>query len=159
MKILVTAASKHGSTGEIADAIAAQLGKHGLDVVRADPDAVDVLTGFDGVVLGSAVYAGHWLKPALEFAERHAAELDRLPVWLFSSGPIAGKPTDEAPPPGTIEARSYRVFAGRLDRSLLGFGERTIAKAVRAPDGDFRDWVAVGAWADEIAATLTLAGV
>ena len=37
-----------------------------------------------------------------------------------------------------------------LDRTKLGFGERMMVKAVKAPDGDFRDWNAISAWADEI---------
>jgi hypothetical protein len=43
---------------------------------------------YDAVVLGSAVYAGHWLKPARALADRCAAALRARPVWLFSSGPV-----------------------------------------------------------------------
>ena len=52
------------------------------------------------------------------------------------------------------DARGYVtgvVFFGALDRSKLSFGERMIVKAVRAPDGDYRNWDDVGAWADGIA--------
>jgi menaquinone-dependent protoporphyrinogen oxidase len=40
-------------------------------------------------------------------------------------------------------------------------GERLVVAAVRAPDGDFRDWEALTAWAKEIAGELrpvTVAG-
>jgi menaquinone-dependent protoporphyrinogen oxidase len=93
-RVLVTAASRHGSTHEIADALARGLqeaaGDRGLTAAtlhaenRPDPSA------FDAVVLGSGVYGGSWLEPARELAHRHAAVLRARPLWLFSSGPIGG---------------------------------------------------------------------
>jgi len=50
--------------------------------------------------------------------------------------------------------RDHRIFAGRTDRSQLGFAERAIMLAVRAPEGDFRDWEAIERWADGIADAL-----
>ena len=49
------------------------------------------------------------------------------------------------------DPREHRVFFGALDREKLSFSERMIVKAVKAPDGDFRDWDAINGWADEIA--------
>lgn len=46
------------------------------------------------------------------------------------------------------------MFAGKIDKSQLGFTERAIMIAVSAPDGDFRDWDAIGQWADTIADAL-----
>jgi menaquinone-dependent protoporphyrinogen oxidase len=83
-----------------------------------------------------------------------------MPVWLFSSGPIGDPPkpvedpVDAQPLVELVGARGHRVFAGDLDRSRLGFAERAIVAAVRAPDGDFRPWPEIEAWAREIAAAL-----
>ena len=151
MRILVTAASKHGATDEIADAIAHRLGEYGIDVERRDPDEIGELDAYDGVVLGSAVYAGHWLKPALDLAEEHALELKDRPVWLFSSGPIGGKPAEGPDLPVGLTFSSHHVFGGKIDRTKLSLGERAVAKLVRAPDGDFRDWAEVDDCADAIA--------
>jgi hypothetical protein len=52
-------------------------------------------------------------------------------------------------------ARGHRVFPGRLEKHLLGIGERAVVTAMRAPVGDFRDWEAVRAWAEEIAEEMT----
>jgi menaquinone-dependent protoporphyrinogen oxidase len=82
-------------------------------------------------------------------------------VWLFSSGPVGRPPTPDGDPVDVADlirrtgAREHHVFSGRLDRSTLGFVERTVSRAVHAPEGDFRDWVEVRAWADHIAAELT----
>ena len=52
-------------------------------------------------------------------------------------------------------SREHEVFAGRLVRARLGFAERAIVAALRAPEGDFRDWAAVRAWADAITEAVT----
>jgi len=157
MRVLVTAASKHGSTGEIAGVIAEVLGGRGLETVVTPPEEVDDVAAFDAVVLGSAVYAGRWMRSARELVERAADDLAARPVWLFSSGPIGEPPRPEEDPVDVAEivestsARDHRVFAGRLERSRLGFGERAVVAALRAPDGDFRDWDEIRGWATAIA--------
>lgn len=72
MKILVAAASKHGATSEIAVSIGETLLQRGFDVAVSPAEQVNGVNGYDAVVLGSAVYAGHWLKPALELVEAPA---------------------------------------------------------------------------------------
>lgn len=160
MRVLVTAASKHGATAEIADRIAEVLGRRGLDVAVAPPDRVEDPRDFDALVVGSAVYAGHWLAPARDLVERIGGTLGAMPVWLFSSGPIGDPPKPDEEPIDVADgmealgARGHVLFAGRLDKSLLGFGERAIVTALRAPEGDFRDWTAIEAWAGSIATEL-----
>jgi len=160
MKILVTVASKHGSTGEIGEIIAGVLRDAGDEVISQVPEAVHDVNGFDAVVIGSAIYAGRWLQPARALVDRQAVELARRPVWVFTSGPIGDPPmpaaeSDEAVDIATcLRARDHRTFAGRLDRSQLGFMERTVTRALKAPEGDFRDLDAIRGWADEIATAL-----
>ena len=160
MQVLVSAASKHGATAEIADHIGAILRERGLGVTVERPEDVGSLDGYGAVVLGSGVYAGHWLKDAKALADRVAA-CDPLPrVWLFSSGPLGDPPKPDEDPVDVAkvtEALSpvdHRLFAGKIDKNELGLGERAIMVAVRAADGDFRDWEEIAAWADEIAAAL-----
>ncbi len=160
MRVLVTAASRHGATYEIADRIGETLAARGLDVTVAPPEQVDEYGGYDAIVLGSAVYAGHWLKEARLLADRLAADAARPQVWLFSSGPIGDPPKPDEDPVDVslifeaVAARDHKVFAGRLEKARLGFGEKAIMVALRAPEGDFRDWEAISGWADEIADAL-----
>ena len=165
MRVLVTSATRHGATGEIADAIAAGLERRGVDADSRPVSDVQGLDAYDAIVLGSAVYMGRWLPPARDFAARHATELGSRPVWLFSSGPLG--PADHLAPAGApsgidvlvsaTAARGHRTFAGRLDADGLGLAERLVARAVHAPYGDSRDWEAIDAFAGEIAAELTTA--
>ena len=50
MKVLLTAASQHGATTEVAEAIARRLKADGLEVVCKPPQDVDSLEGFDAVI-------------------------------------------------------------------------------------------------------------
>lgn len=161
MKILVTAASRHGATREIAEAIAARLTERGHAPTVTEAVDVTDLDGFDAVVLGSAIYAGRWLGPARELVDRLADQLATRPVWLFSSGPIGDPPQPDEDPAEVadvieaIGARGHQRFAGKLDRTELGWVERGVVRALKAPEGDFRDWPAIEAWTDEIAYWLT----
>lgn len=160
MKVLVTAASKHGATAEIAAAIGERLSQRGFDVTVAAPEQVEGVDGYDAVVLGSGVYAGHWLKPAIELVERAGDALGVRPVWLFSIGPIGDPPKPDEDPVDVSKirtatnARGHRIFAGKLDKTKLGFGERAMVVAFRAPFGDFRDWDEIAEWATTIADAL-----
>jgi menaquinone-dependent protoporphyrinogen oxidase len=124
-------------------------------------EQVSCLAGFDAVVLGSAVYMGHWLAPARDLAERLGREAAGRPVWLFSSGPLGDPPkpeqdpVDVAPLVAATGARAHRVFAGRLMRSQLSFPERAVTAALRVADRDDRDWTRIAEWAHQIAAALS----
>lgn len=123
MRVLVTAASRHGATTEIADAIGAALREAGLETSVVPPDEVLTLAGYDAVVLGSAVYMGRWLDPAKQFAARNGAALAARPVWLFSCGPIGDppKPTEEpVDVAGIREATGARATTGSSRASSTG---------------------------------------
>lgn len=160
MNVLVSAASKHGATAEIAEAIGKVLTTHGHAVSVLAPDEVMDVEGFGAVVLGSAVYAGHWLRPAKDLIERCQPALVALPVWTFSSGPLGDPPKPDEDPVDVTDVLSavntteHELFAGRLDSDKLGFAERAVTKALRAPTGDFRDWEAIKGWAARIAQEL-----
>ena len=159
MRVLVTAASRHGATYEIAEAIAAGLGQRGVGAEARPAGGIEAIDGYDAVVIGSAVYVGRWLEPARDLVDAQAAALAGLPVWLFSSGPLGppdslkpeGDPVDVADLMAASSALEQRVFAGRRDKKLLGVGEKAVVIAVRAPEGDFRDWEAIDGFAGEIA--------
>ena len=160
MKVLVSVASRHGASFEIAEAISATLAGAGFQTAVLPPDAVTSLEGYDAVILGSCVYVGHWMDSAVNLVERFSKEIAARPVWLFSSGPIGHEPMPGDEPVDVAEliaatgAREHRVFAGRCDRSRLGLGEKVLLTAVRAPEGDFRRWDEIRAWAAEIATAL-----
>lgn len=160
MLVLIAVASRHGSTREIADAIAEVLVAAKFEVEVADPDDVEDLSPYGAVVLGSSVYVGRWAASARAMVDRHAAGLAVRPTWLFSSGPLgtppvpAGDPEEVLALVSRLRARDHKTFAGRLERSELAMAERAVVAVVRATYGDFRVWPEIEAWANGIAAEL-----
>ncbi|TVR94662.1 MAG: flavodoxin [Trueperaceae bacterium] len=161
MRVLIVYASKYGSTGEVASAIEEVLTTRGKHVDTHDALSAPAPTGYDAVIVGSGVYVGSWLKAAASYLETHAEALRERPVWLFGVGPLgfddpqpAGDP-DQAPTlVERVAARAYVTFTGALDRSRLSLVDRMITRVVKAPDGDFRDWGAIRAFAHDVADAL-----
>jgi menaquinone-dependent protoporphyrinogen oxidase len=165
MTVLVTAASKHGATREIAKEIARVLDEHGVPTECVDIEEVTDLSSYEAYVVGSGIYLGNWLKNARRFLDTHAAELAQSPTWLFASGSIVGEPPVADDPdalrPGlaerlveTTHAREHKLFAGKLDTSTLGLLERGAVRGAKAREGDHRDWDEIERWAEEIAGQL-----
>lgn len=160
MKVLVTAASKHGSTTEIADAIASRLRIDGVEVDRFDPESVQSVSDYDAVVVGSAVYMRQWMEPARAFVKRFHAQLRKIPTWGFSVG-MSGVPkraNQDSKKIGPVFPdsvfRHTAAFAGRYDPSRLSLRERSVARIAGALEGDYREWSEVESWADMIAKDL-----
>jgi menaquinone-dependent protoporphyrinogen oxidase len=157
MRVLVTTASKHGSTDEIGRAIAEALADKGVETGVLAPEDVISVHRYDAVIMGSAVYAGRWMTSMKRMAHRLAPELTERPVWLFSSGPVGDPPlpdedpADVAPMMEATGARDHVVFAGKLDKDALNFAERAIVAAFKVSEGDYRDWDEIRKWAAGIA--------
>lgn len=164
-RVLVSAAGRHGSTAEIAESIAKTLRENGIDADCTPPEQVEVTSDYDAFVIGSALYAGHWLDEAVDFCKRLGPDLEGRPVWLFSSGPVGppdGKFTKQmwTDPVDLDEARRvtgsdrHRMFAGKLVRSKLSRPQRAALFFVKRLDGDYRDWQEVTSFAEEVATAL-----
>src|SRR5579859_2555464 len=85
MSILVTYASKHGSTREIAERIAGKLRQRGKEVAIRPMEDVEQLASYEALVIGSPIYYGSWMKEATAWVHRNLAVLTARPVWLFSA--------------------------------------------------------------------------
>jgi menaquinone-dependent protoporphyrinogen oxidase len=165
IKVLVTYATKHGATAEIAEKIGEILTAEGLQTDVLPVKQARDLAPYTAVILGSAVYVGRWRKEAVKFLEDHEEALAERDVWLFSSGPTGeGDPVELLQgwqfPEGQqevadrIQPHEIVVFHGELDVEDLNFIEKRMIKMVQAPTGDFRDWAGITAWATAVAEAL-----
>ena len=165
--VLVTYATKYGSTRDVAEAIAARLRERGVTIdVRAAGD-VDSLGGYDAVVFGGALYFFRLRREGRRFLSHHRKALSEMPVAVFGMGPIedteeqymgARKHLDKSLAKNqSISPVAVAVFGGVLDPTGLRFPDANPAMK-KLPPSDLRDWEAIGAWADTLPEALGLVG-
>jgi menaquinone-dependent protoporphyrinogen oxidase len=160
MKVLVAHGSKMGGTEEIAYAVGQKLTMLGHAITVAAADEARHASGYDAVVIGSSLYAGRWNGGCVRLLKQLVRAGFTGPVWLFHSGPLGDEAEVAQPFPkgvGTLasklDVRGMGTFGGRLEEHPRGFIARAMAKEL---SGDWRDWDAIAAWAEEIAATLDM---
>jgi menaquinone-dependent protoporphyrinogen oxidase len=160
-KVLVTYASKYGSTGGVADAIGKELCSKDVTSDVALISNAGNIGSYQGVVIGSAIYMGKWMSEAVDFVKKNKDTLRQMPVAYFLVCMTLSKPTEEnrakvlsymdpilkAVP--QIKPVGIGTFAGALDYDNLSWLNKKILKSKGTPEGDFRDWKAIQAWARE----------
>lgn len=152
--ILVAYATKHGSTREVAEALAQTLREQGVSVETFTAAQVDDVTLYDGVVLGGSLYMGRWHPDALRFLRRHGRALRTRPVAVFAMGPRTADDHELAESRAQLEHSLARVpgfqpvaeevFGGVVDPAKLRFPFN------RIPASDARDWDAIRRWGREL---------
>jgi menaquinone-dependent protoporphyrinogen oxidase len=163
-KILVTYASRAGSTAGVAEAIGQTLTDSGAQVEVRPMKEVQDLAPYGAVVAGSAIQAGQWLPEALQFMQTHQAALARKPFAAFLVCMTLAMPNNKyqeqvadwlKPVRALVKPVSEGLFAGALDISKIpSFGDRlkfrlSVAFGVWS-EGDHRDWNAIRAWAADL---------
>jgi menaquinone-dependent protoporphyrinogen oxidase len=152
--ILVAYASKHGSTQEVAESIAASLRAQMLQTDVRPAAEVEDLGEYGGVVLGGGIYIGQWHRDARRFVKRFEHELGALPVAVFALGPVDDEPEHVAGSEKQfrhalgklpVEPVATHLFGGAIDPQKLRFPFNHL------PAADIRDWDEVRRWAEDLA--------
>ena len=162
--ILVTYASKAGSTGGVAQAIGQSLADGSAQVVVRPMREVSDLSPYQAVVAGSAIRAGRWLPEARQFVQNHQAALAQKPFAAFLVCLTLAQPSADAlqkaaayldPVRALVKPASEGLFAGVVDFGKLpvvpeGLIMRAILASSHMEAGDYRDWNAIRAWAVDL---------
>jgi menaquinone-dependent protoporphyrinogen oxidase len=161
-KILITYASRTGSTAGVAEAIGRTLAESGLQVDVRPMSAVTDLAPYRAVVAGSAVQNRQWLPEAVEFMQAHRSALAGKPCALFLvCMTLAMRMGDYRqqvaawlePVRRLVKPVSEGLFAGVLDiGKISSAGDRfkfrlSVLLGVWS-EGDHRDWNAIRSWAE-----------
>ena len=169
-KILVTYASRAGSTAEVAQAIGKTLAENGAQVDVIPMNDVQDLAPYRAVVAGSAIRKSKWLPEAAQFIQTHRAELAQKRFAEFTVCiTLAMSNTEQyrsvvakwvEPVRAQVKPLSEGYFAGRLDFSKLPVNPDTLQLRLAValhifPREDRRDWNAIRAWAESIRPMLT----
>ncbi|MCO6451646.1 MAG: flavodoxin domain-containing protein [Caldilineales bacterium] len=167
-KILVTYATFTGATAGVAQAIGQTLAAGGAQVDVLPMDEATDLAPYQAIVAGSAIQGGKWLPEAMEFLQAHRAELSRKPFASFlvcmTMVLTKGEVTEQVqgmmqPVRALVRPVREGYFAGALDLSKipsfwnrLGFRISIILGIWK--EGDYRNWDAIHAWAEELRSQL-----
>jgi menaquinone-dependent protoporphyrinogen oxidase len=164
-RILVTYASRTGSTSEVAEAIARTLADDGAHVDVVPMNNVKDLSSYQAVVAGSAIRGSKWLPEAMQFIQTHQSTLAQKKVALFTvcitmamknaENYRAGVMSWIAPVRALVKPLSEGLFAGRLDFSKLPLNKDTLMLRLTValgifPRGDHRDWNSIRSWAESL---------
>jgi menaquinone-dependent protoporphyrinogen oxidase len=161
-KMLVTYASRYGSTQEVAATMVATLRDRGHRVDFMHMPRVRTLEGYHAIVLGAPIYIGRWHQDAREFLERHRDGLRRRPVAVFALGPIHNDEQEVKTSRTQLDTElaqfpwfkpvAVAMFVGRYEPARLRFRHRMLAALPASPlhgvpATDLRDWDAIRDWA------------
>jgi menaquinone-dependent protoporphyrinogen oxidase len=160
VKVLVAYATRYGSTQEVAEAVAAELGGCGFSVDLQFLRDVRKLDGYGAVVIGAPLFMFHWHKDAIGFLGKQQPALMHMPVAIFVLGPVH-VPHDEAEWKASweqldkelaqfpwLKPAALEMFGGKYDPEVLGFPLKMFAG--KEPASDLRDWDAIRRWASEV---------
>jgi menaquinone-dependent protoporphyrinogen oxidase len=162
-RVLVAYASKCGSTGSIAEAMAEVLCAKGASVDVCLVENVKDLSPYQAVIVGSAIRAGKWLPEAKAFVQSNQDSLSQLPTAYF----VACLTMKEDTPENRAKVLAYLdpvrkaapkispvavgLFPGAVDFSKLSFMHKSVLEAKGITEGDYRNLPAVKGWASEVA--------
>lgn len=160
--VLVAYATRYGSTQEVAEAVAVTLRECGLAVDIQPMRDVRSLDQYRAVVLGAPLYMFHWHKDALHFLARHREALTARPVAVFALGPFHADEKEfqevreqldkELAKFPWLTPEAIAIFGGKFDPEKLTFPHNLVPALKNMPASDIRDWTAIRAWANDLAA-------
>jgi menaquinone-dependent protoporphyrinogen oxidase len=158
-RILVTYATRAGSTAEIAAAIGKSLSERGFTVDVKPVKDKPSLNGYQAVIMGSAIRMGNWLPEALDFVKANQSTLKALPVALYTVHMLNTGDDETSRSARLAYLNNVRsllnsaeevYFTGKMDFSRLSFLDRFIANMVKAVESDQRDWEKIKQWSNTI---------
>lgn len=163
VKTLVAYASRTGYTTEVAEMIGGVLREADMDVdVRPIKEVADV-SPYEAVIVGTAVRVGKPVPETVRFVNKHRQALSRMRVAFFAVCMTMCEPTAEnykkahsflEPLIASIDPVDVGMFAGAMEYRRLPFLPRLMLSRMKVPEGDFRDWPAIRAWAAALAPRL-----
>jgi menaquinone-dependent protoporphyrinogen oxidase len=167
MKLLITYASVHGSTAEIALFLKRVLTIYNIEVSVQRVDEVTSIAEYAAVIIGTPIREGMWMHEVFDFIGRFKDELAQKPCYFWMTC-IRVLETDgyqhalqnyvHQQTVEMLNIRDIAVFAGKLKLENINWDERWLLSLTydgeKRPaflNRDFRNWETIAAWGNKIA--------
>ncbi|MGA7245245.1 MAG: flavodoxin domain-containing protein [Terracidiphilus sp.] len=174
-EVLIAYVTRSGSTEDVAEAMGLTMQEAGIPVDVKPMVDVESISDDTSVILGAALYVGHFPKEFHRFVVRFQRELGNERPWIFALGPTERDPKHflaaedqvrkELAKYPWIHPADVRVIGGSFDphHLKLPFPFSIVMKLPgnpmrKLPPSDIRDWDWIRAWARSIAEYLNRGG-
>jgi menaquinone-dependent protoporphyrinogen oxidase len=168
-KILVTYASRTGTTSGIAEVISRRLSEKGYHVDVLPLEEVHDISDYNSIIIGSAIQNRQWLPEAMNFIMENQDQLRKIKTALFTVCITLSMKNSEKylpeirkwvnPVKEMISPTREAYFAGKLDiNKIASLSDRmkfrlSVLFGVWS-EGDHRDWEAIREWTDDLVTVL-----
>ncbi|CAM1504654.1 Fc.00g022450.m01.CDS01 [Cosmosporella sp. VM-42] len=167
MKILITYVSEYGTTKSIAEHMyehisALDIGEVILTPITENPSLHHV----DAVIVGSCIHMMDWIPAGFHFIEHELADFQKkspnTPIWAFSVGMPSTHFHMKETEAGRIERwlkkylqiREHMLFEGEYHKEGMPVAMKVAMTVLHIKMEDRRDWKAIDAWTNKLAADL-----
>jgi menaquinone-dependent protoporphyrinogen oxidase len=169
-KLLLVFHTSEGQTAKIAERIAAVLRDSSFDVEVHEVAGAPGPEGFDGVIVGDSIHAGHHSRVLTGYLRDHRRALETVPTALFQVSLTSANPdaehtaaaqvlVDELVGRSGVKPDLVGLFAGALMYTRYGWIKRRIMRSIvrkeggdvdTAHDYEYTDWDAVEQFARDV---------
>ncbi len=157
-QILVCYATRYGSTKKVAEIIGDKLSELDYNIILTNLNEEIDLKTIDAVFIGSPLHLGKWLPEAKEFLQYRKNELNKIPVFAFTTGITLAEPDEHNLLKAKFAIDEISVFirplesgyfAGKISKDQLSETDLQIVKIARIKDGDYIDPEKIRTWVIE----------
>lgn len=158
-RVLVTYATKSGSTFEVAEKIGHVIKEKGYEVDVFPVKGAEEVKYYDAIIVGSGIRAGRLYSDVIDFVKRHRNELMNIPIAYFINSLTMSVETEKNrataegyldPLKKIVSPKEIAVFAGRLHMKKIPPHLRLLLKMMKVKEGDYRKWDQISAWAESL---------
>jgi len=142
MNTAIIYTTKYGTTEKVAQVIAERLAGDQISLINLKKDKHPNINSFDGIILGTSIYAGTSSKIMQSFCKKNMVALvqKRLAIFVCGMEPDPTKQQQEltnAYPDELLQHAVFKCFAGgEFLFDKMNFIERAIIKRIAKTDTD-----------------------
>lgn len=169
--VLVTYATRYGSTKEVAEKIAQIFIDNGYDVKIVPCKKVEMIDDYQFIIIGAPYYIGSMMKNAKNFLLKNQEILSKKPVAFFALGPIGETEKDISETQNQLDKELKQIpwfkpistvmFGGKYNPEKLRLLDKFLTLPPASPlhnlaANDARNWEEIIDWTEKLITAFTI---